>query len=63
VNRIRAIGEYFDALSRGDPIALGLTAVLALIAAGLGLLVWFVTWRAKVDDRRWKERLRKKRGY
>ena len=61
--RVRAIGAYFEALSRGDPVAVGFTLLVLGIAAGLGLIVWYVTWRAKAEERQHKERLRKKRGY
>jgi hypothetical protein len=61
--RAGAIAAYLDALSRGEPVAIGFTVLILAIAAGLGLLVWYISWRAKVEQRQHKERLRKKRGY
>jgi hypothetical protein len=61
--RAGAISAYLDSLSRGEPVAIGFTILILAIAVGLGLLVLYITWRARVEERQHKERLRKKRGY
>jgi hypothetical protein len=59
VRRRGAISAYFEALAEGDPVALGFTAVFALVAVGLGIFVWITKRRLDADDARWKKR----RGY
>jgi hypothetical protein len=56
---IRAIGDYFDALSRGDPIALGFTGFFVLLALVAGVFVWITKKRLDADDAKQKKR----RGY
>ena len=43
-NRGHAISRFFEDLSAGDPVALGLVAVLAVICIGVGLL-FLLSWR------------------
>lgn len=61
--RGNVFARYFASLAAGDPVALGLTAVLVLIAAGLGLVVWFVSARAAAEERRHQQKLKRFRGY
>ncbi|MCI0702864.1 MAG: hypothetical protein L0241_17425 [Planctomycetia bacterium] len=53
---IQAIGEYFDALSRGDPIAVGFTLFFVVLALILGVVVWITKKRLDADDARWRKR-------
>lgn len=57
-NRGGAIAQFFEDLSNGDPIALGLVGVIAVIAVGLGLLVL----KARRDMRREDEGQARKYG-
>jgi hypothetical protein len=52
----RAIARYFEALGDGDPVALGFTAVILVIAALLGLFVLITKWRLAAEDERRKKR-------
>lgn len=54
---------YFESLSKGDPEAIGITAIIAVCAIGLLALVGFVIWRSKREDRKYQEELRERRGY
>ena len=56
------IARYLEALSDGDPYAVGLTIAFAVAAAGLGLVVWFVSRRAAAEEKRHQEK-RRARGY
>jgi hypothetical protein len=53
------IGRYLAALSEGDPVAIGFTALFVVIAAGLGVFTWITKRRLDAED----ERLKKRRGY
>lgn len=48
--RVRAIGRFFEDLDKGDPVALGLLGMIAVIALGLGLLVWKARRDLKRED-------------
>ncbi|HJZ89778.1 MAG TPA: hypothetical protein VKE40_02825 [Gemmataceae bacterium] len=56
--RRNVISRYFNALAVGDPIALGVTAVFVLFLVVVG----FIAWRAKRDEKRYEEQKRKKWG-
>lgn len=56
--RVRAIGQFFEDLDKGDPVALGLLGMIAVIALGLGLLVW----KARRDLQREDEAQARKYG-
>jgi hypothetical protein len=49
-NRGEAISRFFDDLSAGDPVALGLVAVVAVIGIGLGLFVLKVRRDLRRED-------------
>ena len=60
--RGRAIERFLEDLSVGDPVALTLVGVIAVIAAVLGIIIFFIR-RAKLrEEEEWKERKRR-RGY
>ena len=49
-NRGNAINRFFEDLSAGDPVALGLVAVLAAICIGVGLFVLKVRRDLRRED-------------
>jgi hypothetical protein len=49
-NRRGAINQFLDDLSVGDPVAIGLVAVVAVIGIGLGLFVLKVRRDLKRED-------------
>jgi hypothetical protein len=53
------IGRYFRALGEGDPVALGFTALFAVIAIATCIFVFITKRRLDAEDKRWKQR----RGY
>ena len=53
------ISRYFRALAEGDPVALGFTALFAVIAVVTCVVVFITKKRLDAEDRRWKQR----RGY
>jgi len=60
--RGRAIGRFLEDLLEGDPVAWTFVGIFAIIAAILGIIIFFIR-RAKIrEDEEWKERKRK-RGY
>jgi len=60
--RGRVIGEYLDALSNGDPIAVGMTLVFVALGGGFAVFAWVIKRRTDAEDRKIAEK-RKKRGY
>jgi hypothetical protein len=50
------ISRYLLALSEGDPVALGFTAVIAVIAVVLGVFVLITKRRLDAEDARDKNR-------
>lgn len=48
--RGRAIVRFLDDIDNGDPVALTLLGVFAVIALGLGLLVWKARRDMKRED-------------
>ncbi|MCS6863745.1 MAG: hypothetical protein RMJ56_06510 [Gemmataceae bacterium] len=57
--RFEAIQKYFIALSEGDPVAVGFTAIIGAIALILGLWVWITQRQLDAEDRQ----IKKRRGY
>ena len=57
--RINAIKKYLTALSEGDPVAIGFTAVIGVIAVVLALFVWITKRQLDAEDRQ----IKKRRGY
>ncbi len=49
-NRGHAISRFFEDLSDGDPVALGLVTVLAVIFVGVGLFVLKVRRDLRRED-------------
>lgn len=49
-NRGHAISRFFEDLSAGDPVALGLVALLAVICIGVGLFVLKVRRDLRRED-------------
>lgn len=59
----QVIRAYFQSLARGDAEAIWFTIIVASVGLALVGLVLLVVWRAKCEDRRYREELRKRRGY
>ncbi len=57
--RLDAIQKYLSALSEGDPVAVGFTAVIGVIAVVLALFVWITKRQLDAEDRQ----IKKRRGY
>ncbi|HMF11689.1 MAG TPA: hypothetical protein VKE94_05265 [Gemmataceae bacterium] len=60
--RGRAIRQFLEDLANGDPVAWILVGVIAVIAAILGIAIFFIRRAKNREDEEWKERKRK-RGY
>jgi hypothetical protein len=56
--RFRAIGRYSEALSEGDPVALGVTGIILFVALVVGLF----TLKVRRDFRREEEEKRRRWG-
>ena len=56
--RRNVFARYFEALSEGDPVALGMTALFLVFLAVVGL----VAWRFKHAEKREEEAKRKRWG-
>jgi hypothetical protein len=60
--RLRAIRDWLEDLAAGDPVAWSLVGVLVLIAAILGIVIYFIRRAKNREEQEWKERKRR-RGY
>lgn len=56
--RVRAVARYFEALSEGDPVAIGVTVFFLLLAAVVG----GYTLKVRRDFRKEEEEKRKRWG-
>ena len=62
MDKIRGIGAFFEALFRGDAVAVGFLLGFLALAALAFFFVWLINARMKADDKRYREELRKKGG-
>ncbi len=63
MDKLTAAREYFRALLRGDPVAIGFTLFFVVLGILLAIFVWIMKLRMEAEDRRWREHRRRRRGF